>query len=123
MYPIPATELISATAPPSETRGTSASMQCRTPTKFTTMVCRASKRGGPGTPAQTKSTGTSPPMLATAASIESGLARSTWIDSLTGAAMGAMSSAVTSAPISTSVRAQASPIPVAAPTTTQRLPS
>ena len=98
-------------------------MTWRTPTKFTVIVVSASKRGGPGTPAHTKTFGIWPPIWRTAASIERGLARSTSIVCFTGSEIGATSSAITSAPISTSVLAHAAPIPVAAPTTTQRVPS
>ena len=87
------------------------------------IVASASQRGGPGTPAQTKSFGMSPSILLAAARIEAGSARSTSRLCFTGAVIGAMSSAITSAPMSTSVRAQASPMPVAAPTTTQRVPA
>ena len=118
---MPPTDVMLAIAPPSGMRGISVSVRWRRPTKFTSVVSRF-ENGGPGMPAQLKSRSIDFGSLAAAASIDARSLRSQTIDCFTGASTGFTSSACTSAPRSTSVRAAAAPMPENAPVIATTLP-
>src|SRR3954453_22156711 len=119
--PSPAADEMNPIAPPRPimSRATNWAIKYRGPMKLIFSI-----PGVPSaTPAHENTTCTGPPHSATALSIDAASARLTWSALMAGIVISAKSMPTTSAPASCTSCAVALPMPLAAPTTSTRLPS